>query len=448
VPDLHIARNTICWPLNSTSHRADGRASASTRKSGTGTRLFRHMITAEKYQSASKVAERGFLWRLGTFCAVGIAYFVALFACVKPFWNQFLDDWVPAIGVGWSVVVLILPTIPGVLFFWWGARLGSRRLSNDAQLQCEHCGKHLRGPVVETGNCGCCGRRVLSNPTQPELSPHGNSSSDDCSRPIAEFVQGVEVGHRRIARTLLWMSVYSIAAFVLFLAFCRKGKSLDLDLIYESRGSIAAILLGVLILTVIVGPVGWLIARAEFKNRSDQRTKCHHCAKYMGVQPAVVVATRNCIHCGRRVLREPEALSQSRSNPPVAEAITESVPLKTLEEFSAATKAFTQLMTKRLVWILLLLLVYLGVLAMIGPPIRETAVANWGRERAGAVMPLLMTPMVFIVLGFGIESGRTLGRIPAANCPYCNRFIADQRRFYVIATRRCPYCGQRILNTP
>jgi hypothetical protein len=39
--------------------------------------------------------------------------------------------------------------------------------------------------------------------------------------------------------------------------------------------------------------------------RRDSRLTCPHCGQFLGVARSIVVASRNCFHCGKRVLAEP-----------------------------------------------------------------------------------------------------------------------------------------------
>ncbi len=43
----------------------------------------------------------------------------------------------------------------------------------------------------------------------------------------------------------------------------------------------------------------------ELRTRRDARLACPHCRKWLVTQRHLVVATRNCGHCGRKVLAEP-----------------------------------------------------------------------------------------------------------------------------------------------
>jgi hypothetical protein len=44
----------------------------------------------------------------------------------------------------------------------------------------------------------------------------------------------------------------------------------------------------------------------EYRARRNSRLRCPHCRRMLTGMRPLVVATRNCGHCGRRVLAEPE----------------------------------------------------------------------------------------------------------------------------------------------
>jgi hypothetical protein len=102
-----------------------------------------------------------------------------------------------------------------------------------------------------------------------------------------------------------------IAATVIALLACLGAAALfrdDLRAFYLQRlGETACdVLLGLSALpALLVLFVGlWMHER---RTRRDPRLVCPHCGKLLVSWHALVVATRNCARCGRRVLAEPES---------------------------------------------------------------------------------------------------------------------------------------------
>lgn len=98
-----------------------------------------------------------------------------------------------------------------------------------------------------------------------------------------------------------------------FLAFFGTfGLGLGLIRVFDLRAACAAsfgepaaeTLEGVVMLLAFPAFMA-VILYGDRRASSDPRLRCPHCDKHLEAMSNLVVATRNCPHCGRRVLEEP-----------------------------------------------------------------------------------------------------------------------------------------------
>jgi Zn finger protein HypA/HybF involved in hydrogenase expression len=175
---------------------------------------------------------------------------------------------------------------------------------------------------------------------------------------------------------------------------------------------------------------GLILLDRRLKRPAELR--CPHCEHALVEAAAVVIATRHCPRCGRRVLAEPDE---------------QSPPTRTAAELAAAAdQAVTA--SNKMIWPTVL--TFLGPLVILAPAVlfRDT-LREWLRPLADqdtvvtVVMAIVIMPMlaggVWIVL-VGRRTERATGR-----CPHCNGRV--QSRLSAV-TGNCGMCGGRVATLP
>jgi hypothetical protein len=128
------------------------------------------MITVEQFRKASLVEGRRTGLRALAFLALGYALAFGLMKALQQ--NLSIESsagWLvrnaldPGI-LGFAVLILaVLPAIPVAALMW----LTGRNHQRDARLDCPHCHRALLGVATITGNCQRCGQPALSLPPEP-----------------------------------------------------------------------------------------------------------------------------------------------------------------------------------------------------------------------------------------------------------------------------------------
>jgi hypothetical protein len=105
--------------------------------------------------------------------------------------------------------------------------------------------------------------------------------------------------HFRRSRVMGW----SIIAVSIMVCFAIRIATMFLpDGIIQTFANVGSV--GALVLFYCVG-VGFAATHNERRSRRDPRLSCPRCERPLQLHRALVIASRNCPHCGQRVLAEP-----------------------------------------------------------------------------------------------------------------------------------------------
>jgi endogenous inhibitor of DNA gyrase (YacG/DUF329 family) len=110
----------------------------------------------------------------------------------------------------------------------------------------------------------------------------------------------------RYRRCLIWTVVGNVLVISVYLGLLLISRDLIRDACTRKLGGPAAEILAGLApfpaVLVLFGSL-WYVERRLLR---DARLKCPNCGKQIVGMSHLVIASRNCFHCGRRVLREPD----------------------------------------------------------------------------------------------------------------------------------------------
>jgi hypothetical protein len=163
---------------------------------------------------------------------------------------------------------------------------------------------------------------------------------------------------------------------------------------------------------------------------------CPHCGTRLNTQFRVVIPTRHCPRCGRRVAAEPEA---------------DGAPPYTREQLDAACAAYARA-NSRFGWLVLAaclaFLVNVVVIAFfrdaIHDAVRPVTDPGWVMLLAVFWPILVLMTVAFIILGRATRA--------ALKCPKCARAcsaVGSPRATNLTSiTGNCVFCGHRLLNEP
>jgi hypothetical protein len=159
--------------------------------------------------------------------------------------------------------------------------------------------------------------------------------------------------------------------------------------------------------------------------------RCPHCGEALR-QFALVVATRNCPRCGRRVVADPDG---DGGPPPF-----------TREEFAAGEVAHAR-GSSRACWVALV-----AFLAAAGGPLVLAVYRDTVREAVGTIIDPGWIALLLLLLpaAAGTAVGVAVYRRTMRTAPRCPHCSAIPYRFaqVVRATGNCPACGRRMLAGP
>jgi endogenous inhibitor of DNA gyrase (YacG/DUF329 family) len=110
----------------------------------------------------------------------------------------------------------------------------------------------------------------------------------------------------RYSRGMAWALLGSVLAVIAFLGLVAMFRDPLRDIYTRTFGGPGAeILVGLSPFPAVLILIGSLWY-AERRLLRDVRLKCPSCGKQIVGMRHLVIATRNCPHCGRRVLQEPD----------------------------------------------------------------------------------------------------------------------------------------------
>jgi hypothetical protein len=271
---------------------------------------------------------------------------------------------------------------------------------------CPHCAKPLgkaRYLIFATQHCPYCSQRVIAEP---------NDSGE--GRITADHLNSGGKALKRLGYPIMGLiSLFLIASLIVL------GTKTD-------WGKIASILL--FLLAMLVGAWGAWTEGVMMKR--NVLCTCIHCSKSLLINFLVVIATRNCCHCGRRVLTGP---ADSPPNHLVLDDLN----------------AFLSRYQKRFLMVL-----GISVPLLIGGVLAETVLLlnnpnflQLAEKPRWIAILLLCVPEIpgLLVLFLGMRNNhRMMKRDPRYLCPYCDASLYFQTKLVSI-TGNCCYCGRRVL---
>lgn len=209
----------------------------------------------------------------------------ALIVWARTRWSDGAAEWLPLAIVG--------PTLLIVEYVIW-LRWGSRRM--DRSLRCPHCAEALVevcGVVLATGNCGHCGRRVMTQ------APAPTAAAAAAPMAVEEFRQ---LARRWTAKfsVLLVTGVFGTLGGLLLggwiAAWFPGGERRPPEGIGLAMMFIPAVAMCVLIFVLI----------ALHTRHRDPRLNCPDCKQdLMSKHIEIIIATGRCPQCRRRLLEAP-----------------------------------------------------------------------------------------------------------------------------------------------
>jgi hypothetical protein len=179
---------------------------------------------------------------------------------------------------------------------------------------------------------------------------------------------------------------------------------------------------------VLIG--GVMVLDRRFKRPAI--LKCRHCQGSL-IEPGswIVIASRHCPHCGRRVLAEPD------------DAADQSIPLHSPADLTAAHER-AKARLDRIKWPTLLAFVgplVVGVfLALFRDTIYEHLEPIFGGETVKSVVPAMMILPLLAGAAWMVTVVRRMDQV-AANCPHCRAIL---RPSWAATTGNCGRCGMRV----
>ncbi len=250
-----------------------------------------------------KRADRFLLFGSGLVFGIIVVAFLAI-EVAKPFFPE-------PFHAGFIAAVVFIFALP---FLFWGWRRFGQEEQSHPVLNCPHCQKSLLSSqiVIATRNCVHCGQTVFESAAEnaevlpSELFMEGSQWPTTVER----FREANEKHTKRVFRHVLSSS--GILLGVLLLGVLVKEI---LERLYPSTFSSGCqyfICMGPILLGVVL--FLWRISRAETELKSHPELKCPHCQKFLASYSQIVIATRNCFHCGKPVIETPKENSRDLPN--------------------------------------------------------------------------------------------------------------------------------------
>jgi hypothetical protein len=246
-------------------------------------------LTAEEFGAAAAA----YTWRTLRSVLLVFAAAFAYLVLVALLRNPLLAASTRLLGEAYAFDGLGLLALPVFAIVFGGLALVAareRRRPRDPRLACPQCGKCLaenRHFVTATHRCWKCDAAVLSEP--PPASG---------VLPLAEFQRRNAVYTRFLLGVVAGMLALFLAGSLPLIAYedelrARLGEP-GADIFY-----VAAVI-------VLWGGGGAATLLLERRSPVSRRLDCPQCGKSLANLRHLVVASRHCAHCGRRILAEAE----------------------------------------------------------------------------------------------------------------------------------------------
>lgn len=207
-----------------------------------------------------------------------------LLALLEPrFGEEWARDMLPA--------VVLLPAIIAVFGGFALIILREQKRTRDPRVTCPQCRQELEyDPLttVATRRCKRCMAVVLAEP-----------ETLAAAEPLLTLSEFRAAQSTYMGRSRYYLIAFGVAMIPFFFLPMACSKSLE-DRFGQAGTTVLTGIAMVLPLLAIGAP---LFIR-DTKLRRKLRLKCHHCGR--SLMCSLVVATRNCTNCGRRVLAEDE----------------------------------------------------------------------------------------------------------------------------------------------
>jgi DNA-directed RNA polymerase subunit RPC12/RpoP len=260
-------------------------------------------------------------------------------------------------------------------------------------------------------------------------------------KTIEEFNAGITAFDRR------FFTVLGVGFILLVLGFFGVGmpfeKALREYLARRLDGATAERLAALFVLGVglpgtIISLGGLFLTFRQAKR--DRRIICPYCGKLLVEHRFLVVTTRNCCRCGRRVLSEPEERDALRSE-----------RRKTSDEVRAGTSAYNARFIIAIVACVLTAVLGSGLLSFYAVTLQQFLTQKYDAVTTEILIIVLQAcailPGLGILLGGIMLNERRVKRDDRILCPHCHKVLVGIQGI-VDATRNCGFCGRRVLADP
>lgn len=321
----------------------------------------------------------------------------------------------PDLALLLPVLAILLLTLAAMMVSLW---VIDRRMSKSKPTRCSKCKERLVDHstfVIATRKCRKCRIQVLADPDGPEEGFNAQLLR------LGEFADAARVWTRRVGMVV--GAGFAGALIIVVWAFL------------QPHGGLWVILFWLLVtMGSFVAPL-WLVVRGM---RRDPRVVCPHCNQSLAGNPNLVVASRNCFRCGRRVLSEPERL-ESQSGSPAHE-----VRLLTCTEFDRARRAHSG----RLGLLFLVpVLVAVAVLVPLKPYYDDVfgfLIPRYGVWSAVALISTMVIIVAAVTVALMVVFRKRTVRDRRLLCPHCGRLLVQVASLAAV-TGNCGHCGRKVL---
>lgn len=357
-----------------------------------------------------------------------------------------------------SLGLIAMGGLPIIYVLWRADRPGKRF----PYLRCRHCEGVLnlrtQKYVIATRNCPHCGKQVIRIGGPEEagnaIAPALPGTTNDLPT-YAEYHQDRMRESKRSTRWV-WLLFGGIFAWMLFGLAAAKVAELWLTPVQSIFVALLTWLLSL--------PLLWLVNRqARRPSPRFLAAQCPHCNVSLATQTElrIVTATSHCPGCGCQVVKDGPDGGRHRSSrdqvqpqsiePLIAESsgFTRPSALPTSEEFIAKGRRLDRFMQQHAK------VAFGGIFVFIAIAGTYLAVMLASDEQLSQRPPttIEIAPVAILlilgcvwVIAVILRTETRAGTISNIKCPHCQASLRDQRaRYLVIASRNCPYCGQRVL---